>query len=119
MAEIQQIEPQQVAGEGELRCHSCGARNVKRSIFCNACGYYLKKRAYIAILLLMTAATAIAASLILTFEEGWFWQLLAIILVGASALRWVLLGLFGWKGERYEEWKARRGKKRELTGQSP
>jgi len=119
IAGIQQIKPRLGAVKGELRCHSCGAGNLRGSLFCGVCGYYLKARACIAILLLMTAATAIAALLILMFEEGWFWQVLVIVLIGASALRWVFVGLFGLRGERYDEWRALRRKKRESTGQSP
>ncbi len=116
MAGIQQTEFQRVAGEGELRCHRCGAGNPEHSIFCSACGYYLRKRVTIAILISLTAATVIIALLILAFKEELFWQLLAAILIGISGSRWILLLLFGFRGERHEEWKARRRKKRELTG---
>ena len=119
MAGVQQIESQLVEGEGELHCRSCGVRNLKHSVFCSACGYYLRKRAEIAVLLVMTSALGIAALLILVFKEEWFWELLSGILIGASVLRWILLAIFGFRGQRYEERKTLRRKKKELAEQPP
>ncbi|UCE91297.1 MAG: zinc ribbon domain-containing protein [Methanobacteriota archaeon] len=115
MTGVQQIEPQQVSDEGGLRCHKCGTGNPRHSVFCNACGYYLKKRVAIAILLTLTVVTIIAASLLIVFKDEWLWWLIGLPLIGFSVLRGVFIGLFGLRGERLEEWKARRRRKGELT----
>lgn len=115
MVGVQQIEPQQVSGEGGARCHKCGAWNPKHSVFCNACGYYLKKRIAIAIFLTLIAVTIIAAALLLAFKDEWLWWLLGLLLIGFSVLRWIFIGLFGLRGQRLEEWKARRRREGELA----
>jgi len=87
-------------------------------VFCNACGYYLKKRASAAILVLLTAATAITASLLLRFNEEWFLVFLISLYVGFRGLGWILFAFFGLSSSKhYWQWKARMQRKRELGEQ--
>ena len=83
-------------------------------MFCNACGYYLKKRQSIAVLLLLTSAVVIVISLSFVFEEEWFWWLLLLVDVGGMCFLWIYLLPFGFSKIHYMQWKARRRRNREL-----
>ena len=117
MAGIAQTASEQAAGGDGLRCRKCGAGNPKHSVFCNACGYYLKKRISAALLVLLTAATAITASLLLGFKEEWFLIFLASLYVGFRGLGGILRAFFGLSSKHYWQWKTRMQRKRELKEQ--
>ena len=109
---VQTASDQDSCGEG-IRCRKCGAMVPKRSVFCNACGYYLKKRNAVAILVLSAAAITVLASLLLVFDREWLGALLLFLLIGIIGAGWISMAFFGLSARHYWQWKARMQKKRE------